>query len=81
MLLECSNQECEWARHVAYMGDVRNAYIYNYVRKPACKRPLGRPRYRWRIIHVNEIGWKSVDCVHLARNNACMNMIVNFRFA
>jgi hypothetical protein len=46
------------------MGDVRNVYLI--MSKPACKRPLGRPRYRWRIIHVlktdvNEIGWKSVD--------------------
>jgi hypothetical protein len=43
------------ARHVASMGR-RGIYIYMYrsfVGRPQGKRPLGRPRRRWRII----LGW------------------------
>jgi hypothetical protein len=36
-----------WAGHVARIGEKRNAYRL-FVRKPDRKRPLGRPRRRWR---------------------------------
>jgi len=36
-----------WARHVAHMGEIRNAYNI-LVGKPEGKRPLGRPRHRWK---------------------------------
>jgi hypothetical protein len=35
-----------WARHVARMGEKRNAYRI-LVGKPEGKRPLGRTRRRW----------------------------------
>jgi hypothetical protein len=35
-----------WARHVAWMGEVRGVYRV-VVGKPVGKRPLGRPRRRW----------------------------------
>jgi hypothetical protein len=35
-----------WTRHVAGMGEKRNAYRI-LVGKPERKRPLGRPRRRW----------------------------------
>jgi hypothetical protein len=35
-----------WERHVACMGEMRNAYRI-LVGKPKGKRPLGRPRCRW----------------------------------
>jgi hypothetical protein len=35
-----------WARHVARMGEKRNAYRL-LMGKPEGKRPLGRPRRRW----------------------------------
>jgi hypothetical protein len=35
-----------WVRHVARMGEKRNAYRI-LVGKPEGKRPLGRPRRRW----------------------------------
>ena len=38
-----------WAGHVAHMGENRNTYRV-LVRKPEGRRPLGRPRHRWRII-------------------------------
>jgi hypothetical protein len=49
--------------HVAHMGEMKNAYQL-LVRKPECKRPLGRPGYRWESnirMDVREIGWKGVD--------------------
>jgi len=35
--------------HVARMGAMRNAYNI-FVGKPEGKRPLGRPRRRWKIM-------------------------------
>jgi hypothetical protein len=35
-----------WTRHVAQMGEKRNAYRI-FVVKPEGKRPLGRPKRRW----------------------------------
>jgi len=36
------------ARHVARMGEIRNAYNI-LVGEPEGKRPLGRPRRRWQM--------------------------------
>jgi hypothetical protein len=33
-----------WVRHVARIGEMRNAYK---ILKPEEKKPLGRPRCRW----------------------------------
>jgi hypothetical protein len=39
------------------------------VGKPEGKRPLGRPRRRWRILQwIREIGFAGVDWVHLAQD-------------
>jgi hypothetical protein len=38
-----------WAGHVAHMGEGRGVHRV-LVGKPEGKRPLGRPRRRWRII-------------------------------
>jgi hypothetical protein len=38
-----------WAGRVALMGDKRNVYRV-FMRKPDGKKPLGRPRRRWKII-------------------------------
>jgi len=50
-------------RHVASMGEVRDAYIF-LVGKPKRNRPLGRPRNRWEDnikMYLREIVWKCVD--------------------
>jgi hypothetical protein len=39
----------QWTGHVARKGEKRNAYRI-LVGNPEEKRPLGRPRYRFRII-------------------------------
>jgi hypothetical protein len=52
-----------WARHVACMGEVRNAYNI-LAGKPEGKRPLRRPRHRWEdniIMDLRETEWEVVD--------------------
>jgi hypothetical protein len=40
------SRRMRWARHVARMGEKKNAYRI-LVGNPEGKRPLGRPRRRW----------------------------------
>jgi hypothetical protein len=51
-------------RHVASMGEKRNAYRI-LVGKPEVKRPLGRPRCRWENnikMDLREVGrWNGLD--------------------
>jgi hypothetical protein len=52
-----------WAEHVAQMGEKRNAYRI-LVGKPEGKRPLGRPRRRWKDnirMDLRDIGWYGLD--------------------
>jgi hypothetical protein len=39
------SRRLKWARHIARMGEKRNAYRI-FVEKPEGKRPVGRPRRR-----------------------------------
>jgi hypothetical protein len=60
----------KWVRHVARIGDMRNAYRI-LAREPEGKRRLGRPRRRWddRIrIDLTDIGWEGVNWIHLAHD-------------
>jgi hypothetical protein len=57
-------------RHVARMGETRNAYMI-LVGKPERKGPLGRPRRRWVdtiIMDHGEIGWDGVDWIDRAED-------------
>jgi hypothetical protein len=58
-----------WAGHVEHMGEVRNAYSILFG-KPDRKRPLGRPRHRWKDIRMDlrEIGWEGEEWMHLAQD-------------
>jgi len=69
--------------HVACMGDMRNAYNI-LVGKPEGKRPLIRPRCRWKntiTIDHREIEWEGVDWIHLVQDReqcqALVNMVMN----
>jgi hypothetical protein len=75
-----------WARHVALMGEKRNANRL-LVGKPEGKRPLERPRRRWVDnirMYFGEVGWGDVDWIGLAQDrdrwralvDAVMNLLV-----
>jgi hypothetical protein len=60
------SRRIRWARHVARMGEKRNAY-----RILVGKRPLGRPRHRWVgniKSDLREIGWDGMDWIALAQD-------------
>ena len=43
------------------------------------KRPLGRSRRRWKgniKIDIREIGWESIDWIHLAQNKDTWQALV-----
>jgi hypothetical protein len=74
-----------WAGHVASMGEERNVYRV-LMGKPEVKRPLGRPRRRWEDgirMDRREIGWGSVDWIHLAQDRdrwrALVTTVMNLR--
>jgi hypothetical protein len=56
-----------WERHVARMGEKRNAYR-TLVGKPEGKSSVGRPRRRWVDsikMDLREIEWDGVDWIDL----------------
>jgi hypothetical protein len=74
-----------WAGHVALMGEGRNVYRV-LMGKPEGKRPLERPRRRWKDgikMDLRQIGWGSVDWIHLAQDSdrwrAVVNAVMNLR--
>jgi transcription termination factor 2 len=72
-----------WVGHVAGMGEVRGAYNI-LVGRPEGRRPLGKPRRRWKDnikMDLREIGFEDVDWIHLAQDRdrwqALVNMVMN----
>jgi hypothetical protein len=68
-----------WAEHVACMGKVRGAYNI-LVGRPGGRRPLGRPRHRWKDnikMDLREIGLGDVDQIHLAQDRDRWWALVN----
>jgi hypothetical protein len=61
------------------MGDERKVGRV-LVGKPEGKRPLGRPRHRWEDgirMDLREIGWGSVEWIHLAQDRDWWQALVN----
>jgi hypothetical protein len=59
IIRQIKSRRMRWAGHVARMGEGRNVYRV-LVGKPEGKRPLGRPRRRWKDgikMDLREIGW------------------------
>ena len=74
-----------WARHVARMGDRRGVHKV-LVGKPEGKRPLGRPRLRWKDnikVDLQEVGRGCGDWMELAQDRdrwrALVSTVMNFR--
>jgi hypothetical protein len=72
-----------WAKHVAQMGEMRNAYKI-VVGKPEGKGPLRIYRHEWEDnirMDLEEIGREDVDWVHLTQDRgqwwALVNKIMN----
>jgi hypothetical protein len=72
--------------HVARVGYRREAYR-DLVRKPECKRPLGKLRRRWENnikIGLQDVGWKGTDWIALTEDRdrwrLLGNALMNFRF-
>jgi len=66
MIRMTNSRRINWARNVVSMREQRNEYSI-LVGKSAGKRPLGRPRRKWKSIKrvPIAIGWDSVDWIHL----------------
>jgi hypothetical protein len=67
------------------MGEVRGAYNI-LVGRPEGRRPLGRPRRRWKDnikMDLWEVGFGDVDWIHLAQDmdrwRAVVNTVMNVR--
>jgi hypothetical protein len=67
------------------MGEVKGAYNI-LVGRPEGRRPLGRPRRRWKDnikMDLREIGFWDVDWIHLSRDRdrwrALVNTVMNLR--
>jgi len=60
---QLKSRRMRWARHVGCMGEGRGVY-WVLVGKPEGKRPLGRPRRRWKNnikIDHQEVGCGGMD--------------------
>jgi len=75
-----------WVGHVAHIWEMRGVYGV-VVRKPEEKRPLGRPRRRWKDnikMDLQKVGCGGMDCIDLAQHRdkwrALVNAVMNLRF-
>jgi hypothetical protein len=63
------SRRMRWVGHVARKGEKRGAYR-SLVERPEVRRPLGRPRRRWKDnikIDLKEVGW-GMDWIELAQD-------------
>jgi hypothetical protein len=61
------------------MAHSRGAYRV-LVGRPAVKRPLERPRHRWKYkikMDLQEVGWGGMDCTALAQDRYRWRAVVN----
>jgi hypothetical protein len=75
----------KWARHVACIEEMKNAYKIS-VEKPERKRIFGSRRHRWEDnikMDLREIGWEVVNWMHRGQGRdqlrVLVNTVMNFR--
>jgi transcription termination factor 2 len=74
-----------WAGHVARMGEGRSVYRV-LVGRPEGKRPLGRPRRKWKYnikMDLRQIAIDGANWIQLAQIRVqwrtCVNTVMNLR--
>jgi len=73
------SRRMRWVGHVARMGERRGVYRV-LVGKPVGKRPLGRPRSRWKDnikMDLQEVGCGGMDWIELAQDSDRRRALVN----
>jgi hypothetical protein len=67
------------------MGERRDAYRV-LVGRPEGRRPLGRPRRRWKDnikMDLQEVGWRGMDWIDMAQDRdrwrALVSVVMNLR--
>jgi hypothetical protein len=77
------SKRARWAGHVALMGDGRSVYR-GLVGRPEGKRPLGRPRRRWKDnikLDLRKIGIDGANWIQLTQDRvkwwAFVNTVMN----
>jgi hypothetical protein len=85
IIRQIQSRRMRWAGHMARMGEERKVYKV-LMGKPEGKKPLGRSRCRWEDgirMDLREIGWGSVEWIHLAQDRdrwrAVVNTVMNLR--
>jgi hypothetical protein len=85
IIRQVKSRRMRWAGHVARMGEDRKLYKV-LVGNPKGKRPLGRPRHRWKDgirMDLREIGLGGVDWIRLAQDRdrwrAFVSAVMNLR--
>jgi hypothetical protein len=72
------SRRMRWAGHVARMGEGRGVYRI-LVGRPESKRPLGRPRRRWKDnikMDLREIGFVGANWIQLAQDRVQWRTLV-----
>jgi hypothetical protein len=74
-----------WSGHVGWVGEMRNACKMMF-RKPEGKRSYGRTGHMWEDsirMNLREVGYESVDWIHLTQNRdqwwAVVNIVMNLQ--
>jgi hypothetical protein len=76
---QIKSRRMRWAGHVARMGEGTTCTGF-WWESPKKKRPLGRPRRRWKDgikMDLREIGWGDVEWIHLAQDRDRWRAVVN----